>query len=723
MIKKTVYFLEAILNSYAILFFSNQKLFSILLILISFFNPLAGLSGLIATFTAVTMANLMGFNAQFTHLGVYSFNAVLLGIGFGTFFENSPVFFVLLMIAAMLTLVLSVTLSGIMGKYGLPFLSLPFVITFWLILLASKEFSNLGLSQRNIYWINEMYSAGGKPLLSLFNSIENIPLPSWLSTYFKALSSILFQDNILAGILLSIGMVVYSRIAFTLSLVGFFGAYLFNDLTGAYQVGINSYHLGSNYMMVAIAIGGFFTIPSIYSYLWAFFSVPVTNILVISLSKIFGVFTLPIFSLPFCLMILMYLYFLKLRIKPGKLVLTPIQHYSPEINLYQYKNNNERLKDEYYYNFYLPFIGQWAVSQGYDGSITHKDDWSKALDFIILDKELKSYSGKGTSLENYYCYNKPIIAPADGYVQEIADFIDDNEVGEINREQNWGNSIVLYHLPGLYSKLSHLKKHSFTVKQGEYVKKGQVIASCGNSGRSPEPHLHFQIQSTPYIGSKTLAYPISYYFQHDEKSLQFKSFVVPEEGKFISNVATNKLLHQAFLFQPGYTTKFKENNKIETWEVYTDAYNQTYISCKENSAVAYFVNNGTVFYFTNFYGDKNALLFQFYTSVFKIAMSFMPEVCIKDSLPLSIIKAPFVKWINDFIAPFITIIKPIYILKYKSIDDEYFSNEILLETTVELFILGNKKVVKTSHITLREGKIKHWFVNEAGKERLFTCID
>jgi urea transporter len=415
--------------------------FSYLLIAVSFFNPAAGLAGLIAVLTAVFTATTMGFNTVATRSGFYSFNALLTGIGFGSFFESSSVFFFLLVLAALFTLVLSVTLSGVLGKYGLPFLSIPFIITFWIILLSTKEFSNLGLTQRNIYWINEMYAVGGKPLLNLFNAIENIPLPKWLSVYFKALSAIFFQDNILSGFLLAIGIIVYSRIAFTLSLVGFFGAYLFNEFTGANQAGINSYHLGSNYMMIAMAIGGFFTISSVYSYLWAFFSVPITNILVISLSKVFGVFLLPIFSLPFCIMILLYLYFLKLRVFAQKLVLTPIQHYSPEINLYQFKNGSERLKNEYYFKFNLPIIGEWVVTQGYDGKITHKEDWSKALDFMILDHQLKSFSGKGNALENFYSYNKPVLAPGDGYVQEIVDYIDDNPIGEINREQNWGNSI------------------------------------------------------------------------------------------------------------------------------------------------------------------------------------------------------------------------------------------------------------------------------------------
>ncbi len=719
--KKAGFLFEGVINSYSILFFSNHKIFSYLLLIISFFNPVAGLSGLIAAFTAVLTATIMGFNTTYTKAGVYSFNALLIGIGFGSFFESSAVFYFLLIIASLFTLVLSVSLGGILGKYGLPILTLPFIITLWMILLATKEFSNLGLSQRNIYWINEMYATGGKPLLNLFNTIENIPLPKWLSTYFRALSAIFFQDNILAGFLLSTGILLYSRIAFSLSFLGFFGAYLFNDFTGAFQAGINSYHLGSNYMMVAIAIGGFFAIPSVYSFLWAFFSIPITNIMVIALSKVFGVFLLPIFSLPFCLMILMYLYFLKMRILPGKLVLTPIQHYSPEINLYQYKNNNERLKDEYYFKFNLPFIGEWAVSQGYDGSITHKEDWSKAIDFIILDQELKSYLGDGTSLENFYCYNKPVLAPADGYVQEIVDYIDDNPVGKINRVQNWGNAIVIYHLPGLYSKLAHLKKNSFIVKQGEFVKKGQVLAYCGNSGRSPEPHLHFQIQSNPYIGSKTMIYPFSYFYQNNGKEISYKTFTVPQEGTFVSNIEINKLLQQAFSFQPGFSIKMSDGNTEETWEVYTDAYNQTYICCKENDAVAYFVNNSVVFYFTSFYGNKQSFLYEFYLSAFKVVLSYIPQITIKDAYPLSVVNAPIFKWIQDFVSPFIQLIKPKYMLNYSHIDDENFTTEISLETAMELEVIGQNKVTRTSHIILKNGKINQITINQKGKERIIKC--
>ena len=413
-------------------------------------------------------------------------------------------------------------------------------------------------------------------------------------------------------------------------------AYLFITFLGIPITSATYVHLGCNYILVAFAVGGFFIIPSISSYLLVLFSVPLTGILIIAFSSVLNTLSLPLFSLAFSVTVILILYFLKLRITYKKLVLTPLQYYSPEVNLYQFKNSFERLSNSYLFNFQLPFKGEWIVSQGYAGGVTHKDEWSDALDFVMLDKQMKTYSENGTKLENFYCYNKPVLAAGDGIVQEIIDDIDDNPIGEIDMVNNWGNTIVIYHLPGLYTKLSHLKKNSFQVKTGDRVKRGDVLARCGNSGRSPEPHLHFQVQATPKIGSKTLAYPMAYFQEKNHSKSIFKSYNTPQEGTLVSNLETNSLLKKAFLFQPGFIGKYKSGNVTETWEVFTDAYNLTYIWCRQTNSVAYFINNGTVFYFTNFSGDKKSLLYLFYLSAYKVVLGFIDDNEIEDTFPLSL---------------------------------------------------------------------------------------
>ena len=156
-------------------------------------------------------------------------------------------------------------------------------------------------------------------------------------------------------------------------------------------------------------------------------------------------------------------------------------------------------------------MGNWTVNQGYNGKHTHKGDWRHGLDMVITDDKGKEYQHEGNILTDYYCYGKSVTAPADGYIVEVVNNIDENAVGEINILQNWGNTIVIEHYPGLYSQVSHLMKNSVTVKKGDFVKKGQNIANVGNTGRSPYPHLHFQMQASPYIGSKTIDYPLSNY--------------------------------------------------------------------------------------------------------------------------------------------------------------------------------------------------------------------
>ncbi|HET7733947.1 MAG TPA: urea transporter, partial [Paludibacter sp.] len=343
--------LPAVLNSYSVIFFFNNKLLACVLMLVTFFNFFAGLSGLIAVLTAVLIAYAMDLDRFQLKKGLFSFNALLLGIGMGTFFDPSPVFFSLLALAALLTLILTATLGGWLNKYSLPVLSIPFVFSFWFIVLPSAQFENLGLTQRNIYWLNEMYALGGNPLLIFFQSIDTLPVHNLVDIYLRSMSSIFFQSNLIAGLLIAVCLLICSRIAFSLSIVGFLSAYAFAQFTGSATASITYYNIGANYIMVALAIGGFFTIPSRYSYLWSILLVPLTTLILLFSTKLLGFIQLPVFSLPFSVVVILFVYFLQFRSKSSKLILTPYQYYSPEINLYTFNNNN---KDRNYHFLYFP---------------------------------------------------------------------------------------------------------------------------------------------------------------------------------------------------------------------------------------------------------------------------------------------------------------------------------------------------------------------------------
>jgi len=714
--------LPATLNSYSIIFFFNNRLFASVIILVSFFNFFAGLSGLIAVLVAVLIANTMGFDKVQLKNGVYSFNALLTGIGMGTFFDPGLVFYSLLLLAALLTLILSVTMGGWLYKYGLPFLSIPFVITFWFIVLPSSQFENLGLTQRNIYWMNEVYAIGGNPMLNFFQTMDSLPLYKMVDIYLRSMSSIFFQDNIIAGLFVAMALLICSRIAFSLSILGFISAYLFAKFSGSAAASITYYNIGANYMMVAIALGGFYIIPSKRSYLWTILLIPLTSLVLIFMSKFLGFFHLPVFSLPFSFVVILFVYFLLLRTTPSGLILTPIQYYSPENNLYAYNNNKDKLSHFLYFPLYLPFWGEWTVTQGHDGKHTHKGDWGKAFDFMLLDDQSKTYSSNGLHCEDYYCYNKPILAPADGFVEEIIDNINDNEIGKVNTTDNWGNTIIIRHLSGLYTQLSHLKKGSFKVSKGNFVKRGDLLAHCGNSGRSPEPHLHFQVQITPLLGSRTIDYPFAYYYKKEKTSQQLYEFSKPSEGAFVSGVTTNQLLKTAFDITPNTILKYSYLNekgvkKLGHWESFTDAYNYKYLYCKETESSAYYANDGSMFYFTAFYGNKESLLYYFYLLAYKVFLGDNVNGEIIDAMPLSIIHNKRIGlWLQDFIAPFYTFIQVWHSIKSESTDNLFDTEALILKSKIQVSFFGKVSKEGNGRILLKDNRIQE-FTYETGKTK------
>jgi len=707
-----------ILNSYSIIFFLDNKLLAGILLLVSFLNFWAGLSGFLAVLFVLLVGHSMSLDKAALRSGVYSFNALLVGVGMGTFFDPSIVFFSLLALAALLTLMLSVGLNGWLSRYKLPHLSIPFVVSFWFVVLPASHFENLGLTQRSIFWMNEMYAVGGNHLLQIFQSIDNFQLNKLVDIYLRSISSIFFQNNIIAGLLVAIALLISSRIMFSLSMIGFLSAYFFARFTGSETASINYYNIGANYMMVAFAIGGYFTIPSKQSYLWTILLIPLTSLVLLFFYKLLGYIQLPVFSLPFSFVTILFIYFLQFRTKAKSLVITPLQLNSPEKNLYAYKNNLERLSGLYYFPLHFPFMGEWKVTQSHEGEYTHKGEWRHAYDFMITDHNDKTYRNGGYDLSDYFCYNKPVFAPADGFVEVITDTVEDNEPGKINTVNNWGNSIVIRHINGLYSQISHLKKGTFKVHQGDFVRKGDLLARCGNSGRSPQPHIHFQMQILPVVGAKTIDYPFAYYYVLEGKTRKLMQYQKPVKDETVMPVSQDAFIFNAFNLLPDNTLEMEytinsTEQKTGKWDTYTDAYNQKYIHCAETNSFAYYVNDGYMFYFTAFYGDKKSLLYYFYLSAYKIYLGGN-QTEIKDELPLHVQKSmTFIKWMQDFAAPFYKFISILYVSNVEFTDNALDSGTMTFRTSVDCLLFHRKIKLSQSTVTLsREGITEFKYMKE-----------
>ncbi len=688
--------LKGAVFSYPQIFFSQSKIFAAFLILITFLDPFIGIGGLVCILAANTAAYFIGLNEHKISSGLYGFNALLAGLGIASFFEPTWELYTVIVFSGLFSLFVTVVFEGIIGKYYLPFLSIPFLVSLWTVLLASGEFNAIGISERGVYFLNDLYSLGGTTLVNFYHTCNGIAIPLSLKSYFLSLGAIFFQDNVLAGILISAGLLIFSRIAFTLSLLGYYSAFFFYLLIGSDITQATYSHIGFNFILTSIAIGGFFMIPSRNSYLWAILIIPITSLITIGAGRILGTWFLSVYSLPFNIVVLVFIYTLRFRVRFHKfLTEVPVQQFMPERNLYNYVVSVNRFSKSFStFPIKLPFWGEWFVEQGHNGEITHKEEWQHAWDFTIHNNENKTYNTQGVSVENYLCYNKAVVAPAYGTVEEVIDGIHDNNIKEVNLNSNWGNTVVIKHADFLYSKLCHLKPGSIKVQKGDYVKPGQIIAAVGNSGRSPEPHLHFQLQATPFIGSKTLNYPISHFISKKNNQLLFESFGTPKQSTVVSNIEINPLIKKAFTFIPGqkFSISVNENGKEKNikWEVVTDIYNSTYIYCHESKSAAYLFNDGTIHFFKHFAGDKSSLLYYFYLGCYKIALGFYKNLELEDEYSLSEIFSLPSLVLQDFAAPFFLFMKTSYKTRYSYIDDMINPLHITINSTAKTMITNNE---------------------------------
>ena len=577
------------------------------------------------------------------------------------------------------------------------------------MIFACRQYTGLQISDRGIYMANTIMSVSGETGYYWYEKFSAISLPAFWDVYLKSLGAVFFEYNLLAGILIALGLLMISRISFLLSLLGFASGWIFYSFIGADFSDLGYSFIGFNFILTAIALGGIFLIPSRSSFIMIILITPIVSVLVAASSAFLSYFYLPVLALPFNLAVISVLYCLRYRPVYRFLALTVTQYFSPEKNLYTYRNWLNRFGSVSPFRIYLPFFGEWTVSQGHNGEITHKEKWKHAWDFVISDEHGKTYKSDGRQLEDFYCFNIPVTAPADGWVTEVINTVDDNAIGEVNLPDNWGNTIILKHAEGLYSKLSHLKKGSIEIKPGTFIHKGEIVGYCGNSGRSPEPHLHFQLQTTPYIGSYTLDFPLAGYISQKEKNYNFHFFERPGKDQLVSNIIPSALLTKAFTFTLGKSLyweseNLKNRNKDTLeWEVKSTMLNQTYLYCKQSGSCAYFINDGILFYFTGFEGDRNSLLYHFYLSAQRILLGNYQGLTVKDDLALSDFNQTFLFFMDDFVAPFFRIKFSEYEINYTSADSGINPSEITLNSSA----------------TVRMGKmkLKQWkFEMMLGKE-------
>jgi urea transporter/Flp pilus assembly protein TadD len=522
----------AILNGCAEIFFLQGAAAGGMLIAITLLFPHLALPAIIATLSAYGFACLIGIEPQFTEAGYYTYNPFLVGLSVGYLCRTDqfynvnglPVLLLAVLAGVLALLITALMVRLLVAGLWLPVLSLPFALTSCLVWLIATRYSHVIPAATHDH-----------PLLT-----ADLGLPLVITGLLRSFGALVFAPAVVPGILLALLILRYSRILFLLGVCGYYLGTLVRALfLGSFTLALND-SSAFNFYLIAMAVGGVFLVPSLRSGLVAMVAVAASALLlevVVPFSRATGI---PLFTFPFAIATLFTICSLRMVSSP---LLAAGFGRTPE----EVRENFLATRLRYggvWRTLSLPFAGKWSVWQGNNGRWTHQGIWRYAYDFVIVDDEGRTHRDAGGQLKDYYCYRMPVLSPVAGRVVRVVNDMTDNPVGTVSGGSNWGNLVLLYDPRGFYVELSHFTPQSIRVKKGDEVEQGTVLGHCGNSGHSPQPHIHVQVQGSESPTAATLPFSfVNYvcdglYYAND----------LPEEGLRIEPLCREKRLEEATSF-------------------------------------------------------------------------------------------------------------------------------------------------------------------------------
>jgi urea transporter len=528
-------------RAFSILFFSASERFGWALLLLSLLAPDVGLVGVAGAASAGGLAWQLGFDRAQIRSGYLLFNPLLACLTLGYLrhaYLFPPLLFLALGIAVVVgSLFLAVALQHFLAHHlALSAQSLPAVGAAWLLTLAVSALAHPTLPPGPIH---------ASPLFDL------LFLPPWCQSVLQSFGAMVFVPRAAAGALVLLALAVTSPLTAFYAATAVAAGFAAMALLGLSLAPGDGFPFGFNFIMCGIALGAAYFVPSRTSLLLALFGAFLCALLVPALTLCLRTFGLTAGVLPYNLAVLLLVYALRLRREPGAPVANPRPGAPPENLAPLVALNAARFPHLHLPALELPLKEECIVTQGFNDSLTHRGPWAWALDF-----EIPPVAGRENAqpmrLEDFPTYHRRVLAPCPGTVVSLRADVPDNPPGANNPEDNWGNYLLLKSDAGYHVLLAHLRPGSTLVNLGQRVATGEIVARCGNSGRSPVPHLHLHVQDSPVLGAPTRPFCLRHVVE-PARPCVYRTSVLPPRGRRLESPALLPELRALFCdWLPGH---------------------------------------------------------------------------------------------------------------------------------------------------------------------------
>lgn len=200
--------------------------------------------------------------------GLFGFNGALVGLALVAFTSEdfrvgavpTPAMLFYLVCASAFTTMAFASIAAILAPHKVAPLTMPFVLIGWLFLFAVLKFDAIDAGPM------------AKPISpDQFSYEAPYNLTTWYMGIGTSIGQIFFQDNWISGYIILIGIIVHSRIAAGMALLGAIIGTLVAALYGGPEGAIRDGLFGYNSALTAMALGGVFLVFTWKSFVYAIF--------------------------------------------------------------------------------------------------------------------------------------------------------------------------------------------------------------------------------------------------------------------------------------------------------------------------------------------------------------------------------------------------------------------------------------------------------------------
>jgi urea transporter len=539
-------FAHDLVYGYGSFLFFTRPSANLLLVACTLLRPWVGLLGLLGGISTLLCRRWLSLSLVAAG-GLEVVNGILAGLLVGLFFGPDWRTVALTLCAGPFAVLVSAWMGDALRKHTLPLLSGSFVIIGAGLLAVGRALA--------LPW--------GLPVLTA----PPLWLPAPLTDLLYSLGGIYLTRTVEGGILVLAALALSSRTLVMLAVLADVVAQLILTGFGVPTSGLAGSSAATAAMMTAIMTGGLFTTPGGRATAVAMFSAGCATIASLALYNALYYMALPPLSAPY--LVITWLVMLTLRPERGS---TWARYWLPsslpERRMEKVRQAESRGLTPHSVALRAPFYGRWDVYQGFMGPHTHQGPWRHALDFHRL-VDGSAFRGAGDALSDFYCFGQIVRSPVYGTVAAVRADLPDNAPGEVDTANCWGNYVLIALGDDVYVLIAHLRQDSVSVEYGEYLWPGQPMGQCGNSGRSPQPHIHLHVQTGFALGSPTRPFHLSGICIGP----RFLLDGVPQEHDLVAVPPTSEALKRSLHVQVGRRLTYAGDGQEITLEVDLDPTN------------------------------------------------------------------------------------------------------------------------------------------------------